>query len=73
VVSGYVGLASIAASLGLVVYLLIRDGLVFTPELGFSIACAALVIFTHRGNLRRMRAGTEPRAKKLWLLGRARP
>jgi glycerol-3-phosphate acyltransferase PlsY len=72
-VSGYVGLASIAASLGLVVYLLIRDGLVFTPELGFTIACAALVLFTHRGNLRRMRAGTEPRAKKLWLLGRARP
>jgi glycerol-3-phosphate acyltransferase PlsY len=72
-VSGFVGLASIAASLGLVAYLLIRDGLVLTPELGFAVACAALVIFTHRGNVRRMRAGTEPRANKLWLLKRVRP
>ena len=50
-----------------------RDGARFTPLLGFALACAALVIYTHRGNVRRMRAGNEPRARKLWLFGRERP
>jgi glycerol-3-phosphate acyltransferase PlsY len=40
--------------------------------LGFGVACALLVVWTHRANLARMRAGTEPRAKRLWLLGRLR-
>jgi acyl phosphate:glycerol-3-phosphate acyltransferase len=71
-VSGFVGFSSIAASLAVLVYLLIRDGLHLTPTLGFALACAALVIYTHRGNLARMRAGTEPRARKLWLFGRGR-
>jgi glycerol-3-phosphate acyltransferase PlsY len=69
-ISGFVGLASITASIAVPVYLLLRDGLHLTPALGFSLACAALVIFTHRGNMRRMRAGQEPRARKLWLFGR---
>jgi glycerol-3-phosphate acyltransferase PlsY len=71
-VSGFVGLASIAASLALPVYLLLRDGARLTPFMGFALACAALVIYTHRGNVRRMRAGQEPRARKLWLFGRDR-
>jgi acyl phosphate:glycerol-3-phosphate acyltransferase len=70
VVSGFVGLSSIVAALVLPVYLLLRDGARFTPLLGFALACALLVIYTHRGNVRRMRAGTEPRARKLWLFGR---
>jgi glycerol-3-phosphate acyltransferase PlsY len=70
VVSGFVGLASIAAALAIPVYLLMRDGAVFTPTLGFALACAALVLFTHRANVRRMRAGVEPRAQRLWLFGR---
>jgi glycerol-3-phosphate acyltransferase PlsY len=72
VTSGFVGLASIIASLVMPIYLLMRNGPVFTPELGFSVACAALVLYTHRGNVRRMREGTEPRARKLWLFGRGR-
>jgi acyl phosphate:glycerol-3-phosphate acyltransferase len=71
-VSGFVGLASITAALAIPFYLLIRDGAVLTPTLGFAIACAALVLYTHRGNVRRMRAGTEPRARRLWLFGRGR-
>jgi len=71
-VSGFVGLASITAALAMPVYLLLRFGPVFTSELAFSLACAALVIYTHRGNVRRMREGTEPRARKLWLFGRGR-
>ncbi len=69
-VSGFVGLSSIAASLAIPVYLLLRDGGRLTPLLGFALACAALVAWTHRGNVRRMRAGTEPRARKLWLFRR---
>jgi acyl phosphate:glycerol-3-phosphate acyltransferase len=71
-VSGYVGLSSIAAALAMPVYLLLRDGALFTPLQAFALATAALVIYTHRGNVRRMRAGTEPRARKLWLIGRLR-
>lgn len=70
-VSGFVGLASIAAALALPLYLLMRDGARLTPELCFTLACAALVLFTHRGNVRRMRAGVEPRARRLWLFGRS--
>jgi glycerol-3-phosphate acyltransferase PlsY len=69
-VSGFVGLASIVASLALPVYLLIRDGAVLSPGMCFSLACALLVVFMHRGNIRRMRAGSEPRARRLWLFGR---
>jgi glycerol-3-phosphate acyltransferase PlsY len=69
-VSGFVGLSSIAATLAIPAYLLLRDGGRVTPLLGFALACAVLVAWTHRGNVRRMRAGTEPRARKLWLLRR---
>ena len=71
-VSGFVGLASITAALAIPIYLLMRDGAALTPVMGFALACAALVVYTHRANVRRMRAGTEPRARRLWLLGRGR-
>jgi acyl phosphate:glycerol-3-phosphate acyltransferase len=69
-VSGFVGLASITAALALPAYLLIRDGAVLGAEQCFAIACALLVLFTHRANVQRMRAGQEPRARRLWLFGR---
>jgi acyl phosphate:glycerol-3-phosphate acyltransferase len=73
-ISGFVGLASIAAALAVPIYLLIRHGAAAsaTAEFWFSVACALLVIFTHRGNVRRMREGTEPRSAKLWVFGRGR-
>jgi glycerol-3-phosphate acyltransferase PlsY len=71
-ISGFVGLASIIAACAIPAYLLMRDGPVLSPVMGFALACAALVIYTHRGNVRRMRAGTEPRARRLWLFGRGR-
>jgi glycerol-3-phosphate acyltransferase PlsY len=36
------------------------------------VVAALLIIYTHRGNIQRMRAGTESRARRLWLLGRGR-
>jgi glycerol-3-phosphate acyltransferase PlsY len=77
-VFGMVGLGSIVASaaLPLLALLAARQGVVdaaaVAPLVGFGIACAALVLWTHRANIARMRAGTEPRAKRLWLLGRLR-
>jgi len=72
VTSGYVGLASMTAT---AVLPLIVDFGAFEPRIPlvtFGVLAAILVVYTHRGNIARMRAGTEPRARKLWLLGRRR-
>lgn len=72
VTSGYVGLASITAAA--VVPVVIDFG-AFEPRMPlvtFGALAAALVIYTHRSNIARMRAGTEPRARRMWLLGRGR-
>jgi len=64
--TGYVGLASMLAGAGLIaaVYWWEPGN---TPLLVFCVLVAALVIFTHRGNIARMAAGTEHRARRLWL------
>jgi glycerol-3-phosphate acyltransferase PlsY len=36
--------------------------------LTFGVAMTVFVVFTHRSNIQRMRAGTENRARRLWLL-----
>jgi glycerol-3-phosphate acyltransferase PlsY len=38
----------------------------------FGVMSALLIAFTHRSNISRMLAGTEPRARRLWLLGSRR-
>lgn len=70
---GYVGLASITAVAALPVLVLALDLAPRGPLLAFGVASALFVVFTHRGNLARMREGKEPRARRLWLLGRLRP
>jgi glycerol-3-phosphate acyltransferase PlsY len=73
-VFGFVGFASIVATASLPVALALRAAPQggSAPLVAFGVACALLVLWTHRGNLRRMRVGTEPRARRLWLLGRLR-
>lgn len=68
VLSGYVGLASMlgAAAFAVAAAVEARAG---RALLVFAIASAVLIVFTHRSNVARMRAGTEPRARRLWLLG----
>jgi glycerol-3-phosphate acyltransferase PlsY len=65
---GYVGLATAAAAAAVPIALAVA-----APEstawMAFGIAIAGLVAWAHRGNFARMRAGTEPRAERLWLLG----
>jgi glycerol-3-phosphate acyltransferase PlsY len=72
VLFGFVGLASIVAALSIAVLVAATDMQPYGPLFSFGIAVAVLVAFTHRSNLARMRAGTEPRARRLWLLGRRR-
>ncbi len=62
---GYVGLASMLGALALAA-LEARQGM-HGPLLWFAVLAAALIVFTHRSNIARMRAGTEPRARRLWL------
>lgn len=70
ILSGYVGLASIIAATALAVSLWNRKA--GTPLVSFGIVAALLVLYTHRANIQRMLAGTEPRARRLWLLGTRR-
>jgi glycerol-3-phosphate acyltransferase PlsY len=65
--TGYVGLGTMLGTATLPIYF----GLAMPqrlPYLAFGLAMAAFVVYTHRSNLRRMRAGNENRARRLWLL-----
>lgn len=67
VVTGYVGLGTMLGMAMLPVYAwYARPGDV--PLFAFGVAMALFVVYTHRENLRRMRAGNENRARRLWLL-----
>jgi len=68
VLTGYVGLGTMLATLSLPVLLVLRGAR--DPALfAFATAMAAFVAYTHRANITRMRLGTESRARRLWLLG----
>jgi acyl phosphate:glycerol-3-phosphate acyltransferase len=71
-VFGFVGLASIVSAAVVPVFFAVTVMHARVPLIVFGIVVAALVAYTHRANIARMRAGTEPRAKRLWLLGRGR-
>jgi glycerol-3-phosphate acyltransferase PlsY len=64
--TGYVGLASMLAGVGLVIAVRWLEP-ANTPLLAFGVLITALVVYTHRSNIARMVAGTEHRARRLWL------
>lgn len=66
--SGYVGLATMAAGLTLPVAVAWLGHPAPASLLTLSVVMAAFMIFTHRANIARMRAGNENRVKRLWLL-----
>jgi glycerol-3-phosphate acyltransferase PlsY len=71
--SGYVSLGSMLGTLA--VALAVRFGVGHldprAPVLAFAIAAFLLIVYTHRSNIARLRAGTESRARRLWLLKRS--
>lgn len=70
VTTGYVGLATMLAALALPLWLLLGgiDGQF--PLLVFLTGLALFIVFTHRANIRRLRAGNENRIEKAMLLRR---
>jgi glycerol-3-phosphate acyltransferase PlsY len=64
--TGYVGLATVTAAVAVAA----AAGLAPAATgdwLAFTMAMALLVVWAHRGNLARIRTGTEPRLGRLWL------
>jgi glycerol-3-phosphate acyltransferase PlsY len=71
--TGYVGLATVLAGLGLVPSMWLLGPSPLPPALGaLAIALAGLLVFTHRGNLARLRDGTENRFERARVLKRRR-
>lgn len=68
ILTGYVGLGTILTGLALATLAIATRA--DTPRLAFAIAAALLLVWTHRGNLARLRAGTESRFEKARLLHR---
>ena len=66
--TGYVGLATVLAGLALPLWALLegRDG----AWLGFAVAVAVLLAWTHRANLQRLRDGNEHRFEKARIFAR---
>jgi glycerol-3-phosphate acyltransferase PlsY len=69
---GFIGLASILGAVTFAVVAGDSGAPPHLPMLVFAALSALLIVFTHRANVARMLAGTERRARRLWLLGAAR-
>ena len=69
---GFVGLASMVATMSLPVAVATTHMDPTAPLLTFGVCAVVLIVFTHRSNIARMQAGREPRARRLWLFGKQR-
>ena len=72
VLFGFVGLASMLGAFALALTIALGVGSPRVPLLTYGILVALLILFTHRANIARMSAGTESRARRLWLFGSRR-
>ncbi|MGB6450351.1 MAG: glycerol-3-phosphate 1-O-acyltransferase PlsY [Steroidobacteraceae bacterium] len=70
VLTGFVGLASMAAAVSLPLCIAWTGLAGYRPFLVFGLFAAVLIVLTHRANIARMCTGREPRARRLWLFGR---
>jgi glycerol-3-phosphate acyltransferase PlsY len=71
--TGYVGLATVLAGIGLVPSMWLLGPSPLPASLGvLALALAVLLVFTHRGNLVRLRTGTENRFDKARVFNRQR-
>lgn len=68
ILTGYVGLSTMLAGLSLAVLAVTTQA--DQTRLVFAVAAALLLLFTHRANIARLRAGTESRFEKARLLHR---
>ena len=63
--SGYVGLATVMAGFSAPVYLLLTGQITDQPLMTLAISMAMFLAYTHRENIRRLKAGTEARVGQL--------
>ncbi len=68
VLTGYVGLSTIIATLGFAAASWFVGG--DEARMAFALAVVALIVFSHRANIARLRAGTESRFEKAMFLRR---
>ena len=66
--TGFVGLGTMIAVAAFPVYLILTSDTPSNAYLTFGATMIIFVCYTHRANIDRMRAGTENRARRLWLL-----
>jgi glycerol-3-phosphate acyltransferase PlsY len=71
-ISGFVGLATLLATATFPAYVAFTHADPSYGLLSFGCAMLLFVCYTHRSNIERMRAGTEHRAQRLWLLRKRR-
>jgi glycerol-3-phosphate acyltransferase PlsY len=64
---GFVGLGSMFGAAAVALAIAVGPLAPRLPLLMMALAAALLILYTHRGNIARMRAGTESRARRLWL------
>ena len=67
-ISGFVGLATMVATAAFPAYVAAAGIDPSRALLAFGCVMLLFVCYTHRSNIERMRAGTENRAQRLWLL-----
>jgi acyl phosphate:glycerol-3-phosphate acyltransferase len=71
VLTGFVGLATILGAAAAPIYFLLAPGGGLTdPMFAFGAAMAAFILFTHRSNVARLRAGSEHRFEKAMIFRR---
>jgi glycerol-3-phosphate acyltransferase PlsY len=66
-ISGYVGLATMIAAFTLPLAVIILVKPLPLPLLVFALLVPLFIVFTHRANIARLRAGNENRMTRLWL------
>lgn len=70
--TGYVGLATILACAALVPLAWLQPDAMPMLRAAFAFAAALLILYTHRGNLQRLRQGSEHRFQRVRLFSRQR-
>jgi len=72
VISGYVGLATMSAAVALPVWMLLTRTPLDQPLLIYTLVIAGFIVYWHRSNIARMKAGAEHRNTGLMVFSRLR-